>query len=306
MKKLQIHEYAYANPSPSGIGAKNTISNGPDNGANDLLASHFWQPKRHGSTQGAADNGITLLGSIDGMSTGELNIGGHGNDGLLETGTGQNGPFDVHKMILTWNEYDWGPSLDQIKSSSVTQISIWSCHTGAGQDGADLLFAMAKRCGRAVRAGTGFLYSNDKQTWWEAGSVWQVATPTNKPNPIPAPTPHLSVQATLLFDVGGNDLPVTDIRTIEISTILGNAKAASPKTATGSGAQNLVASLFLPQALEMSAEVMALLTAQLVLTFTDGSIVNFDVFNDRLAVDNVSQTAYYLAPGLQRIYISLP
>lgn len=306
MRKLQIHEYAYANPSPSGIGAKNTISNGPDNGANNLLASHFWQPKRHSSTQGAADNGLTLLGAIEGMSTGELNIGGHGNEGLLETGTGQNGPFDSKKMILTWNEYDWGPSLDQIKNSSVTQITIWSCHTGAGQDGADLLFGMAKRCGRAVRAGTGFLYSNDKQTWWEAGSVWQVATPTNRPVPIPAPSPHLSMQATLLFDVGGKDVPVTDVQTIEISTILGNAKAASPKMLTGASAQNLVASLFLPQALEMSAEVMALLTAQLVLTFTDGSLANFDVFNDRLAVDRVSQTAYYLTPGLQQIYNFLP
>ena len=211
MKRLSINEYAFQLPAPAGIGAKNTISSGPDDGTNNLLASHFWQPKRHATTQEATTNGLSIVSLAGASSTGELNVGGHGNEGILETGMGQTGPFDNGRIILNWNEYAWGPELDRIKASSVTQVSIWSCHTGAGQEGADLLFAMAKRCGRAVRAGTGFLYSNAKETWWENGSVWQVATPANKPNPIPAPSPHSIMADPLKFEVNGQEVEATDV-----------------------------------------------------------------------------------------------
>lgn len=306
MKKLKIHEYAYPNPSPAGIGAKNTVSNGPDDGANNLLASHFWQAKRHGSTPGAVDNGLTMLQEIDGLSTGELNIGGHGNEGQVETGMGQTGPFDSGKLITTWNESSWGPDLDKIKASSVTQISIWSCHTGAGQDGANLLYAMAMRCGRAVRAGTGFLYSNVKETWWENGAVWQVATPTNKPAPINAPSQHSLMQDPLLFEVGGKEVPVADVKSMEITILHSNVKALTSKTLHGANAQSAVSSLFLPPALEMSAGVLAMVTANITLSFNDGCSAKFIVYNDRLAVDTDSQTGYYLAPSVQRLYSSLP
>ncbi|MGJ7531451.1 hypothetical protein [Variovorax sp. GB1P17] len=306
MKKISIDEHAFQVPFPSGIGAKNTISSGPDDGANNLLASHFWQPMRHATTQQGVGNGLTLMLEAGTASTGELNICGHGNEGLLETGMGQTGPFDNNRIILTWNEYIWGPELDRIKPSPTTQISIWSCHTGAGQDGADLLFAMAKRCGRAVRAGTGFLYSNSAKTWWENGSVWQVATPVNKPNPIAAPSPHSIVTQALKFDVGGQEFEATDIDSIEVTLINLGRGLMPPKSLRGQSAQSAVVSMFLPPALEMTAHISGIKTAKIKLDFGKSRVAEYDVYNDRLAVDSSSQTAYYLAPALQRFYNMLP
>lgn len=304
MKRLSIHEYAFQVPAPAGIGAKNTISSGPDDGTNNLLASHFSQPKRHATTQEATSNGLSIISLAGASSTGELNVGGHGNDGLLETGMGQSGPFDNGRIILNWNEYAWGPELDRIKASSVTQVSIWSCHTGAGQDGADLLFAMAKRCGRAVRAGTGFLYSNSDKTWWENGSVWQVATPTNKPNPISAPSPHLNLTDPLRFEVNGQEFEAADIDSIEVLLISLGASAFAAKSLSDQAAQSAVASLFLPPALDLPAQVSAMKTASITLHFGKNGDLVFDVYNDRLAVNQESKTAYYLSPIVQRLYNS--
>ncbi len=306
MKKLSIHEYAFQIPTPAGIGAKNTISSGPDDGTNNLLASHFWQPKRHATTKEATSNGLAFVSLAGTSSTGELNVGGHGNDGILETGMGQSGPFDNDRIILNWNEYVWGPILDQIKASSVTQVSIWSCHTGAGQEGADLLFAMAKRCGRAVRAGTGFLYSNAKETWWENGSVWQVATPNNKPNPISAPSPHSIMVDTLVFEVNGQEVDATGVDSIEMHSVSLGGHASTAKSLRGQGAQSAVRSLFLPPALDMQAQVAGMKTATITLHFGKFGALVFDVYNDRLAVDQNSKTAYYLSPIVQSLYSSTP
>jgi hypothetical protein len=304
MKRLSIDEYAFLIPAPTGIGAKNTISSGPDDGANNLLASHFSQPKRHATTQEATTNGLSVISLPEASSTGELNVGGHGNDGILETGMGQTGPFDNGRIILNWNEYAWGPELDRIKASSVTQVSIWSCHTGAGQEGADLLFAMAKRCGRAVRAGTGFLYNNSEKTWWENGSVWQVATPTNKPNPIPAPSPQLNVTDPLKFEVNGQEFKAADVDSIEVFLVSLGAQAFAAKSLRDQAAQSAVASLFLPPALELTAQVSAMRTASITLHFGKYGNLVFDVYNDRLAVNQESKTAYYLSPIVQRLYNS--
>lgn len=306
MRKIPLAEYAFANPRP-GINAKNTISNGPDDGTNNLLASHFWNPMRHGSTQQAVSNGLAALvaAALD-SSTGELNIGGHGNEGLLETGMGQNGPFSNETLIATWNESSWGPQLDKLKTSSVTQVSIWSCHTGAGQAGADLLFAMAKRCGRAVRAGTGFLYSNTKETWWENGSVWQVATPTNKPAPIAAPSAHAIVNANLVFDVAGQALDATAVQQVDIELVQFGRSLAAPKSLRKRDAQQVVGAIFRGPALEMDAHIAGFKTARIRVDFGSAGSMEFDVYNDRLAVDARSKCAYYMAHSLQALFASLP
>jgi len=302
MKLIPIYEYASPVPVVSGVGAKNTISSGPDDGANNLLASHFWQPMRHGSTQQAINNSFTAMLAEASSSTGELNMCGHGNEGLLETGMGQTGPFDVGQIILTWNEYDWGPQLDRIRSAPITQVSIWSCHTGAGQDGADLLFAMAKRCQRGVRAGTGFLYSNNQSTWWENGSVWQVATPGFKPPAIAAPSQHSLMSQNPQFSVQGRILETSDVKHLEVS-IQPFAATASINTVRieGSRAQFVVAALFRSPAMDMKVGISGIVTAILTVIFTGDLAATFDVYNDRLAVDRTSKIGYYISPSFRSV-----
>jgi hypothetical protein len=285
MKKLRLEEIAYPALTSGGIGERNTISNGPDDNTLNLDAARFANPARHGSTQQAIDNALALSG-------GALNVCGHGNTGLLETGMGQTGPFDANKLIYLYNESWWGPQLDRIAASPIPLISIWSCHTGEGQDGADLLYAMALHAKRAVRAGTGFLYVNQQNLWWENGSQWQAATPDHKPNPIPAPSPH-SFAFNALFEVEEREHGVEDVRAIEVRSFTTSSKNA-PVRLDGAEAQIVIGRLFGFQAIEMSASVSGLVTSQISIEFASGGKLLFDVINDRLALNRNTRTAYYV------------
>jgi hypothetical protein len=236
------------------------------------------------------------------LSTGALNMGGHGNDGQVETGMGQTGPFDNNKIILTFNEWAWGPQIDRIGPSSITLVSIWSCHTGTGQDGADLLYAMAKHCGRAVRGMTGFLYCNSDNLWMENGSVWQVATPNNKPNPIPAPSPHF-IMANVKFEVGGHEFEAPDVQEIEIAPQSFGVRHLPSRTVHGQAAQGVVTQLFRSLPMDMNVQIGAMITASIRVKFPQGDI-SFTVYNDRLAVDPKTHTGYYIS-SVQALYSSL-
>lgn len=303
MKKIPLNEFAYNEVHASGIGERNTVSNGPDNGANNQMASHFWNVKRHGSTSQAVDNALIAVNvshsePIDALiSAGGCNIGGHGSEGQLETGVGQNGAYDKDKWVLIWNEWVWGPLFQKLVPTPITVVSIWSCHTGAGPDGADLLYALAKRIGRAARARTGFTYNNDRETWFENGSVWQVATPDFRPNPIAAPTPHFLEPGELMFQSNQKTLAVTDVTEMRVQGSGPLATNMSAKSFRGTEAVTIVSSLFHPTAMEMNVSVMGFVTARISLLFKGGDQIDFDVYNDRLAVDQVNHTGYYLRPG---------
>lgn len=309
MKTLSLHEFAYPAVSAFGIGEKNTISNGPDDGTLNCNVAHFWNPMRHGTTQQAMDNALTAMvisvspatslrfDSGGALSAGGLNLCGHGNDGLIETGMGQNGPYDDNKIILPWNEFAWGPQLDRLRPSSVTYVSLWACHPGAGQEGADLLYAMAQHCGRAVRGGTGFLYCSAQQLYWENGSVWQVATPTNKPAPIQAPTPHRILMANLRFEIQGREYGPGDVVQFELEprAISATPSNAVTKTLHGASAQAAASNLFRSEPMDMKVGISAMVTAMIRITFAEGSVAEFVVLNDRLAVDTKSRVGYYIA-----------
>jgi hypothetical protein len=306
MKRIPIEDYAFPALPSFGIGEKNTVSNGPDDGTNNCAAGHFWKVMRHGTTKQAIDNGLTAVmmslspespGNLvvnNALNAGALNIGGHGNEGLIETGMGQTGPYDATKLVFLYNELTWGPEFDRIKSASVTVVSLWACHPGAGQDGADLLFAIAQHCGRAVRGGTGFLYCNAQKLWWENGSVWQVATPTTKPAPIPAPSPHSLVTRNVKFEAGGHELEATEAKKVEISLNSFGARDAG-KSLRGQGAQDLVANLFRSDPMEMNVGIAAMITGTLRVTFSKSRTVEYVVYNDKLAVDRKTHTGYYVS-----------
>lgn len=301
MKKVSLDKFAYPAISPSNVGGRNTVSNGPDDGTLNRLAPRFWNCKRHGSSAQAVDNLLipTFVNSTppvdDKNSTGACCIGGHGNDGQMEAGCGQTGAYDPNKYFLPWNDYAWGPQIDRLVPSPITTISLWGCHVGAGQGGADLLFAMAKRSGRAVQAGTGFLFVNDQSIWWENGSVWQIATPTNKPSPIEAPSPHYSIMTEQpKFQVGTRKLDVSEIVEIRIVSKDFGIAAQRSKSLKGTDALRAAEKLFISMPLEMNASILGFVTAQIFLTFQSGDTIEFDVYNDRLAVDQKSATAYYI------------
>ena len=304
MQKLDVSQFAVE----AGVGEKNTVSSGPDNGGNNNIAARFWQCARHGSTKQAFDFAVSLVSfgtqRLEPVvsSAGGMNIAGHGNEGMLTTGQGQNGPFDTNQFIYLYNEDIWGPQLDRVKPTPITMISVWSCHTGAGPDGAELLYRMAVRCGRAVRAGTGFLYSTPDKMWWENGSVWQVATPSNKPPPIAAPSPHF-IGASSMFEINGQDRTFSDIGSIEIERCVFDQTVGARKALSGEPATAAAGMLFTSPDLDMKGiSNSGLITAIVKLTFKSGEAIVFDVYNDRLAVERTGETAYYLNAQFRTFY----
>jgi hypothetical protein len=317
MRKLPLEGYAFPALAAWGIGEKNTVSNGPDNGSLNCNAKHLWNSMRHGSTQQAIDNGLSRLMfsvtpalpselTVEGaLGAGGLNIGAHGNDGQFETGSGQTGPFNTNQFVYLYNEDVWGPQLDRIKPSSTTIITIYSCHTGTGQDGADLLFEMAKRSGRAVRACTGFLFCGDPNgIYMENGAVWQVATPTNKPAPIAAPSPHFSVDANVKFESTDREYDASDVVDIEFWLQSFGEKIGLNKRLSGQTAQYVAANLFYPPAMVISGRVSAMITGHIRVSLAGSGVIDFAVFNDRLAVDVKSRTSYYIK-SIRSLYHSL-
>lgn len=295
MRKLSIDEYAYIDPYATGIGERNTVSTGvdvdPNTHTNDCLASHFANCMRHGTTAQAIDN-------ILGANGGGVNIGGHGDAGFLETGGGQAGPFPNDKCIYFYDEIDWGPQFDRLQGAPITTISIWSCHVGAEQDGADLLFEMAKRCQRTVRAGTGFLYCSQQDVHWQAGAVWQVATPIVKPAPIPRPPGQLMMtKDDVRIPTPNGSFSTRDIVSIHI--VSPPREGAAPSAlfeAEGHRAQSLAKKLFISRPLDVKAiSIPAIVTGLIVVRSKDGEEVEFLIYNGGLAIDRKTDTGFYLS-----------
>ena len=219
MTVVRPQEHSYQDAIVSGVGAVNTVSSGPDNGANNNLACGLWNSMRHSTTQQAIQNFFSRMSTtipkssdsdleILAKGVGQLNICGHGTDGQFSTGCGQNGQIDYQRNIMaTWNENSWGFELQKLKGQNFTILTFWSCHTGAGQEGADFLYAVANRIGLPARANTGWLYSNSRcRIWRENGAQWQVATPGSRPPPIDAPSPHAILAHDKAVPFEGTDM----------------------------------------------------------------------------------------------------
>ena len=295
MRKLTISEFAYPDPHFTGIGERNTVSSGgdvkPEDHANDQLASHFENCMRHDSTTKAVDNALSAVGQ-------GINIGGHDEAGFPETGVGQGGPFTDGQCIYLYNQDSWGPQLDRLANAAITTISIWSCHVGAEDDGADLLYAMAKRAQHAVRAGTGYLFSDSQHTWWQNGSVWQVATPTSRPAPITRPPGNTIVaQDARVIPTPNGSFRLDEVAEVRVEAVAYNRLfTAGIRELAGQAAAEFVGHLFVGSPMDFRGiSVTALATATIVIRSTGGDEVTFTVLNGGLAIDRATDTGFYLS-----------
>ncbi len=173
-----------------------------DNGALACLRKSWPDHKNHNGTVSAVSN--LLQCSPIALNTAMLVLVGHGTEGLIVTSGGQSWV----EGIAVWNEnYDWGPKLVRIKDHQFAVLTLFACETGAGEDGADLLYNMAKVINRPVRARTGLVScGGGGQIFFEPGSTWQMANPQGpRPTPIPKP-PHKT------FSMNKNELVIVDDR----------------------------------------------------------------------------------------------
>lgn len=113
-----------------------------------------------------------------------LRIIGHGSPGNISTGDGQGWESCKH---IDNNRPEWAPALRPLVGRFCTDASIFleGCNTGAEQDGANKLFALATFFGVTVAAYTGKVYGDGST---EKGTrVQRVRPGEGVPPPIPKP-----------------------------------------------------------------------------------------------------------------------
>lgn len=283
---------------PNNVGYANTVSSGADNGANDCDARFLWNSMRHSTTEQAINN---ILGRLTGPGI-NCCFAGHGNKGLLETGAGQNGPFDYKTNVLySWNYNYWGPMLERVAGKNMVMLDIISCNTGAGNDGADLLFEMAKRTKTPIRAQTGLTYcGSDRGIFFEPGSVWQVATPDQRPTPIEPPSQHFTVSgvSTVTLPISSSEL--LEIAPDEISQVLVEAATGSPtkRSSDPDVTRLLILSAFGGGAFRIPGPPLGMTTAKIAVQVRGRpDMLRFSVINDRLIVADFARVAFHPAPS---------
>jgi hypothetical protein len=254
---------------------------------------------QHGSTAQAVSNLLACLGAGVGLA----NIIGHGNDGLIVTGQGQE-PTDPDKYIFLYNQYAWEPYLRQLRGH-VNSLKLWACHPGTGDMGADFLYAIAKVINALATGPTGFLYCSGGNMSLEAGSTWQVATPTNRPNPIPAPTPHFSDLTTHLI-LSNKPRPqrvsLDDLIFVEYIPRGIVQTTARNITFEGNDGKGLLRLARFDSPFEPGGVPAAIVTGRLIITFAvkrKGRKAEeqreFLIYNNRLLQDKLSPETFYNA-----------
>lgn len=227
--------YTQISPLELEIAKISSISAGPDNGANGLMTQAFTDPMRHRSTEELVNNinNRRIALKIDkipsqiqtaelpfsSLRATELFIGGHGNEGSFETGAGNTASDPAAEVY--GNNFQAFTTLQKLKTRNTKLISIYSCYTGAGYDGASLLYTLAKLLNVTVRARTGLTTChsrpvNNSLISFQIGSTWQIATPDmiRIPTPIEKPTSNLkSLLQPNLEEIG---ISIKTIKSIEI------------------------------------------------------------------------------------------
>jgi hypothetical protein len=260
-----------------------------DNGFLNCARLGFPEASNHGSTAGAVADLLACLGA----PTGNASIVGHGNDGIIVTGTGQSAN-DPDKYISLNNAIHWRPYIRQLRNH-LYSFSLWACHPGTGDAGADFLYSIAQTVSCQVAGPTGFLYCDGGRLWLEPKSVWQVATPTNRPTPIPAPTPHFMSYSEIELPAMGSEnrfVKLSSVTEVMYVPMLGRNRA--PINLRGDEARDLLSLVRFDAPFRPGGTPGALVTGILTVSFGDETR-EFNIFNGRLLQDRSNPTFFYQA-----------
>jgi hypothetical protein len=235
------------------------------------------------------------------------NIVGHGNDGIIVTGTGQHAS-DPLKYISWSNRNSWKANLQRLQGRTTT-IRLWGCHPGTGQDGLNLLDYVCQETGAISMGPTGFLYCSGGNFSLEANSNWQVVTPGQPlPQPINAPTPHFTATFSnmkIKTEKGYEHIAAEDVTAVEIVTADGNRTI---QKLTTSDSIDLVRAVGFDDPFTIDGVPGALITARVRVTFAAsaaqliGATREFIVWNDRQLEDVQHRGHFYhTQPGFRNL-----
>jgi hypothetical protein len=305
----------YGPPPPDAPGPKGSIPKTVqvvgcatvDKSSNDT--DHFLHDVRtrmnlpgHLSTEGAVTN---LENCLNGAERKAANIIGHGCDGCISTGIGDDlisGAGSNNPCVIRFDNEPFWTVLERLKEARVASLTLWGCWTGAGAKGARLLWEVAQLINAPVSAPTGLIHPglDASHLLVQHASRMQCARP-GKPKPPIIPRAHLYDFFTPLnwldlnLQGSATELPAANLR--EMRFYSGNTSEApewvSPPARRPGNAR---VSIQLEHPFTLPGPIAAFVTGTVAITFKSNGRNQereFRIYNDSLAQDVAHPRIYY-------------
>jgi hypothetical protein len=230
---------------------------------------------RTDGTQAAVDHFLACVKARGAPVTASL-VGG-GAMGVIQTSR------KSRQQISLNNQSTWTPILQALRGS-ITDLYLYGAWVGAGNDGAQFLYELAKVTGAKVWGPTGLLYCSSYGAFTlEPGGGWQSATPNQRPVPIQPPQ------------------PISRMAKAPTSLPVGEANAHAAFDAAGraldpEAAKALVAEVLWDQAFQPADEPGARITGRLQLGFEGTPTqMSFVIYDHAVLRDEHEPTVFYHA-----------
>jgi hypothetical protein len=242
----------------------------------------------HRDTQTAAANLLAFAKSASRPPTASLV--GHGAMGLFGTGGGGSGGTSLQRIVLD-NQNVWAPLLEPL-NGRISTLYLFGPQVGAGIEGAQLLYALARVTNATVCAPTGLIYCDNRGDFYlQVGSVWQAATPEMLPQPILPPTFQPS---SLSIDMSSGQSGGR----VGACAAFGSGGVPLPRKS----ALALASQVRWDQPFQGPGKPAAMVTGRLRASFGGTAMRSFTILNNALVRDDADPTRFYpVGPAFRAI-----
>lgn len=285
-----------------------TVDGSASDPALACMSNHNWAypPKTDNNTDDVANNIGQCIPTV-GPALQPPAIIGHGTSGDISAGSGS-GPITVGQDIGVTTESDWKPKLSTLAGRQFDKLTLLSCNTGAGTDGAQLVQDLANTVKQSVTAATGKVFCDPAtgDISFETGNQWQTAAPSaTAPPPLAAPVHVFQPTKGKLKLNDGKAHYQLDLASKPIAVFSSNPPTRfSPFTLNGADALEWLRYVDFANPSTIKGEPLAKVTAYLRLTFSsqkESIIKEYTIFNDDLLQDQANhQIYYYVLPEFSR------
>jgi hypothetical protein len=248
----------------------------------------------HGSTAEAVQNLLRCAGG----DIQRANLVGHGMEAGIITGTGLPPcADDLQRCMTLFNTNKWLPFISLLRDR-VSNLTLWSCDTGAGDDGADFLTLLATRINAPVAAPTGIIFCEGGRITLIPPATWQIARPGMRPPTIPLPAAPLPINidaissAFFMQEEGVKEVPLDDLVSAQLEVF--GSKADGIRDLTQREAADLLRLVDFLHPLKMRGSIAAIHTCKLTVAYSNmpkPKVLN--IYNDRILRDGDQPEAYY-------------
>jgi hypothetical protein len=278
-----------------------------DNGALACMRTAWSNPMSDSSTTQAVSNLLSVARRRDTLNLNLLVMVGHGNEGLITTGSGQ-GSLNPGTYLSIWNQSgDWGPQLQRLAGKTYTMLTLLACDTGANSDGATLLSQVANASNHTVRARTGLVNCGGGSITYQDGSTWQMATPgAPAPTPIPWPSPPPGSKVVVMRK--GRAWQTVQIAHVQRVSYVGHPPGRGAVELTGASAQDVASLVDFAHPVSGFGNPLARFTGTFTVDIAVGkqaATVQFHVYNYRILTDRRTGVSYLASAELRNALISL-